>query len=447
MHPPPAFPTFPSRPPRPALRPAPPAASDDGDADADQPWFAPTAFLPADEPVAFEADPRRPRRYIPPAAQPPSQTPPAPRAASPRFPTRHPPSPHPPPANPAATPARIPPYAPTRPAYPAQQQRLHLNAGVAAEPLAQDHAPSPPAASDSSRLEHSGKPRPLSNAEAPWEPLAPSSTFIAPLPLPNPVSEDLSLPTYSPLPERSHVPHSPPPSTTAPYTFPRFPARALKAPPKTSPYAQSTASQVRPVEPPKVPPRVAPIPTTPHADVKQQEADAEPAVRIDARAVEIEPLKALDAEKFPEMHAEPIHRVPSRVESARKAELLGSSKNSSMTSSKSYPVLIVETPTSSARTSREGVSAKQSSGYGKEVSAVSSDPLEGHNTCGSFAYGTVLGLFPILLVLRCVVHCFRKRNEKKAQKWDGRWVQYGITLGLTIIIGIALIVAIVELRT
>lgn len=162
--------------------------------------------------------------------------------------------------------------------------------------------------------------------------------------------------------------------------------------------------------------------------------------------MEIAPLKPLNAERFPQMPVEPI--VPTNL-SLRQQVALGSSNKSIVRSSGSSPHLVVETPkTSSVRTSRdaEGAGEKQSSvrhNSSRRRSDAAPDKSTGVGALGSFAYGTFLGLLPVLLAGRLAVHYFRKGEDHTA--WDERWLKYGVTFGLFLIVGIALVVVIVNI--
>lgn len=203
--------------------------------------------------------------------------------------------------------------------------------------------------------------------------------------------------------------------------------------------------QVRVESPPQA--RVEPPPHTRSEPLPKPKFEPPPPANVEPQPqARIEPLHQLRAEPLPQVHVEPI--VPANVDLLQQVKL-GSSGKSSARSSGTYPRLVVETPrTSSLRTSLDAeVSENKGSSRGRSAGTLESDATQDKakkvGACGSFAYGTVLGLIPVLLAVRVCVHYFRKGEGNIA--WDERWTKYGCTFGLFLLVGIAIIVVIVNI--
>lgn len=159
-----------------------------------------------------------------------------------------------------------------------------------------------------------------------------------------------------------------------------------------------------------------------------------------------EPLHQLKAEPLPQVRVKPI--VPPNVDLLQQVNP-GSSRKSSARSSGTYPRLVVETPkTSSVRTSLDAaISKKKPSSRGRPAATPESDATQHKRrkvgACGSFAYGTVLGLILVLLAIRVCVHYLRKDEGNIV--WDEGWIKYGCTFGLFLLVGIAIVVVIVNI--
>lgn len=59
--------------------------------------------------------------------------------------------------------------------------------------------------------------------------------------------------------------------------------------------------------------------------------------------------------------------------------------------------------------------------------------------CKSFWYGVVRGFVPVLMVVGCCV----KRDE--GRRWDERWMGYGTTLGLFLLVMVALVIVLINI--
>lgn len=93
---------------------------------------------------------------------------------------------------------------------------------------------------------------------------------------------------------------------------------------------------------------------------------------------------------------------------------------------------------SRASRERRGVDVSGSNGGAKDGSTEQRKV----GACGSFWYGVVRGLIPVLILIGW---CVKGVKGEEGNGWDERWMGYGTTLGLFVLVIVAIIIVLINI--